>query len=80
MDKRGPIRVRTAIKELGIDTVQRVRHGKAINYYEDWFDSGWEAIKKGLAILLNSEKDGRLILEGAGSPVEVNLQHKDLTK
>ena len=52
---------------------------KAINYYEDWFDAGWEAIKKGLAILLSSEKDGRLILEGAGSPVEVNLIHKDLT-
>ena len=52
---------------------------KAINYYEDWFDSGWEAIKKGLAILLKSKADGRLILEGAGSPVEVNLQHKDLT-
>ncbi|WP_413684015.1 cobyric acid synthase [Prochlorococcus sp. MIT 1011] len=50
---------------------------KAINYYEDWFESGWEAIKKGLAILL--KKNGRLILEGAGSPVEVNLQHKDLT-
>ncbi len=52
---------------------------KAINYYEDWFDSGWEAIKKGLAILSKSKKEGRLILEGAGSPVEVNLQHKDLT-
>ncbi len=52
---------------------------KAINYYEDWFDSGWEAIKKGLEVLLNSQQHGRLILEGAGSPVEVNLQHKDLT-
>jgi len=52
---------------------------KAINYYSDWFDSGWEAIKEGLKILLNSEQDGRLILEGAGSPVEVNLKHKDLT-
>ena len=52
---------------------------KAINYYEDWFNSGWEAIKKGLKILLNSDQDGRFILEGAGSPVEVNLQHKDLT-
>ncbi len=52
---------------------------KAINYYKDWFNSGWEAIKKGLTILINKEQDGRLILEGAGSPVEVNLQHKDLT-
>ena len=52
---------------------------KAINYYEDWFDSGWEAIKKGLKILLNNQEDGKLILEGAGSPVEINLQHKDLT-
>ena len=52
---------------------------KALNYYEDWFNSGWEAIKKGLKILLNNEQDGRFILEGAGSPVEVNLQHKDLT-
>ena len=56
-----------------------VGNSKAINYYEDWFNSGWEAIKKGLKILLNREKNGRLILEGAGSPVEVNLQHKDLT-
>ena len=31
---------------------------KAINYYEDWFNSGWEAIKKGLKKLNHSlEKD-----------------------
>jgi adenosylcobyric acid synthase len=52
---------------------------KAINYYEDWFDSGWESIKEGIEILINNREDGRLILEGAGSPVEVNLQHRDLT-
>tara|TARA_B100000700_G_scaffold112557_1_gene126566 strand:+ start:1500 stop:3008 length:1509 start_codon:yes stop_codon:yes gene_type:complete len=56
-----------------------VGNTKAINYYEDWFDSGWVAIKTGLEILLKSEQNGRFILEGAGSPVEVNLQHKDLT-
>ena len=52
---------------------------KAINYYEDWFESGWKAIKYGIKELLNIERDGRLVLEGAGSPVEINLQHKDLT-
>ena len=52
---------------------------KAINYYEDWFDLGWEAIKTALATLISKQKEGRLILEGAGSPVEVNLLHRDLT-
>ncbi|MBW3042378.1 cobyric acid synthase [Prochlorococcus marinus] len=72
------------LKPKGDCTSEVIHLGKsvgttqAINYYEDWFNSGWEAIKKGLTELLNN-KDGRLILEGAGSPVEVNLQHKDLT-
>ena len=73
------------LKPMG-DSISEVIHlgksvgsSKAINYYEDWFHSGWEAIKKGITIILDYEKDGRLILEGAGSPVEVNLQHKDLT-
>ena len=73
------------LKPKGDCTSEVIHLGKsvgtstAINYYEDWFNSGWEAILKGLKVLLNKEKDGRLILEGAGSPVEVNLQHKDLT-
>ncbi len=52
---------------------------QAINYYEDWFYSGWAAIKEGLKKLLEINQEGRLVLEGAGSPVEINLQHKDLT-
>ncbi len=58
---------------------QSVGTTKAINYYEDWFNSGWEAIKSGLKTLLEINQEGRLVLEGAGSPVEINLQHKDLT-
>ena len=73
------------LKPKGDCTSEVIHLGKsvgscnALNYYEDWFNPGWEAIKKGLKILLDSENNGRLILEGAGSPVEVNLQHKDLT-
>ena len=73
------------LKPKGDCTSEVIHLGKivgtstAINYYEEWFNPGWEAIKKGLKILLNSEQDARLIVEGAGSPVEVNLIHKDLT-
>tara|TARA_Y100001968_G_C19398258_1_gene739545 strand:- start:330 stop:1844 length:1515 start_codon:yes stop_codon:yes gene_type:complete len=58
---------------------QSVGSTKAINYYEDWFDSGWEAIKEGIRRLTQINQNGILVLEGAGSPVEINLQHKDLT-
>ncbi len=52
---------------------------EAHNYYQDWFDPGWKVIQKGLNELLETFKNGRLILEGAGSPVEMNLQYRDLT-
>ncbi len=52
---------------------------KAATYYEEWFLSGWNAIKHGLTELNSVNNFTRLVLEGAGSPVEVNLQHRDLT-
>ena len=52
---------------------------RAEHYYRDWFDSGWAAIRQGLEELQANHPGGRLVLEGAGSPVEVNLQARDLT-
>ena len=52
---------------------------RAEHYYRDWFRPGWAAIRQGLAVLQHDHPDGRLVLEGAGSPVEVNLQPRDLT-
>ncbi len=52
---------------------------KAKDYYQQWFLPGWEAIQTALKKLRESFPNGRLVLEGAGSPVEMNLQHRDLT-
>ena len=51
----------------------------AKNYYKDWFIPGWEVIKKSLKSIYRENPDYRLIIEGAGSPVEMNLIHRDLT-
>jgi len=51
----------------------------AKNYYQNWFDPGWDAIKKAIKIILDEDPNQRLIIEGAGSPVEMNLIHRDLT-
>ncbi len=56
-----------------------VGRARAEHYYRDWFRPGWNAIRQGLADLHTAHPDGRLVLEGAGSPVEVNLQPRDLT-
>ena len=52
---------------------------RAEHYYRDWFRPGWQAIRRGLTELQQRWPEGRLVLEGAGSPVEVNLQRRDLT-
>ena len=68
------------------DSTSEVIHGgrsvglaRAEHYYRDWFRPGWQAIREGLHAMQQKWPHGRLVLEGAGSPVEVNLQRRDLT-
>ncbi|MDJ0736169.1 MAG: cobyric acid synthase CobQ [Nostocaceae cyanobacterium] len=49
----------------------------AADYYEQYFDLGWKAIEESLNHL-GTEFDV-LVCEGAGSPAEINLKHRDLT-
>ena len=58
-------------KSMGITTAK--------SYYKDWFIPGWEVIKKSLNLIYKRNPNCRLIIEGAGSPVEMNLIHRDLT-
>lgn len=73
------------LKPQGDSTSEVIHLGNSVgtcraeHYYQDWFDSGWAAIRRGLKDLQASHPEGRLVLEGAGSPVEVNLQARDLT-
>tara|TARA_Y100001968_G_C19440490_1_gene762259 strand:- start:919 stop:2406 length:1488 start_codon:yes stop_codon:yes gene_type:complete len=73
------------LKPKGNETSEVIHLGKKVGtskaalYYEEWIEPGWSAIQKGLSELKRLYKNGRFILEGAGSPVEVNLKHRDLT-
>ena len=73
------------LKPRGDSTSEVIHLGKSVgtaraeHYYRDWFQPGWRAIRRGLERLTQHWPDGRLVLEGAGSPVEVNLQRRDLT-
>ena len=73
------------LKPRGDSSSEVIHNGRSVgtaqaeHYYRDWFKPGWQAIRGGLDALQQHWPQGRLVLEGAGSPVEVNLQHRDLT-
>jgi len=73
------------LKPQGNSISEVIHLGKSIgitnakNYYHDWFVPGWEVIKKSLSSIYKKSPNCRLIIEGAGSPVEMNLIHRDLT-
>jgi adenosylcobyric acid synthase len=71
------------LKPQGDMTSQVILNGQAVgrtmaaDYYKDYFERGWEAIKTALAQL--QSKFEVIVCEGAGSPAEINLKHRDLT-
>ena len=73
------------LKPQGNSTSEVIHLGKsrgnttAKDYYKDWFIPGWEVIKKSIKKIYQKNQNCRLIIEGAGSPVEMNLIHRDLT-
>ncbi len=71
------------LKPQGNMTSQVILKGQAIGlttateYYEKYFDLGWQAITTSLKRL--AMEFDLLVCEGAGSPAEINLKHRDLT-
>jgi adenosylcobyric acid synthase len=71
------------LKPQGDMTSQVIIKGKpvgkvsAADYYEQYFELGWRSIEESLQYL-QTEFD-LIISEGAGSPAEINLKHRDLT-
>lgn len=71
------------LKPQGDMTSQIILKGRvagrvsAVEYYERFFDVGWQAIEESLQRL--GEEYDLIVCEGAGSPAEINLKHRDLT-
>ncbi|MFO5492502.1 MAG: cobyric acid synthase CobQ [Cuspidothrix sp.] len=71
------------LKPQGDMTSQVILKGKAVgkvsatDYYRDYFEIGWQTIQECLQSL-STEFDA-IVCEGAGSPAEINLKHRDLT-
>jgi adenosylcobyric acid synthase len=56
---------------------EAVGRTQAADYYRDYFDRGWAAITDCLDQL--ALEFDYIVCEGAGSPAEINLKHRDLT-
>ncbi len=71
------------LKPQGDMTSQVILRGRPVgrisaqDYYEKFFETGWQAVQDSLARL--EQEFDFLVCEGAGSPVEMNLKHRDLT-
>ncbi len=71
------------LKPLGNFTSQVILNGRVVgtyaaaDYYRQVFEPGWRAVTGALARL--SQNHDWIVAEGAGSPAEVNLHHRDLT-
>lgn len=71
------------LKPQGNMTSQVIILGKAVgittaaSYYQDYFQRGWQTITESLEKLAIS--NDIVVCEGAGSPAEINLKHRDLT-
>ncbi|NJN31759.1 MAG: cobyric acid synthase CobQ [Synechococcales cyanobacterium RM1_1_8] len=71
------------LKPQGDMTSQVIMGGRSVgnvtaqDYYDRYFQPGWQVIEESLR-RLGSEFDV-VVCEGAGSPAEINLKHRDLT-
>lgn len=71
------------LKPQGNTTSQVIMQGQVVGtttaaeYYEKYFEQGWQVIEDSLDKL--SREFDILVCEGAGSPAEINLKHRDLT-
>jgi adenosylcobyric acid synthase len=71
------------LKPQGDMTSQVILKGKAVgtvtaaDYYQEYFELGWQTIQECLKYL--STEFDTIVCEGAGSPAEINLKHRDLT-
>ncbi|MDX2097967.1 MAG: cobyric acid synthase CobQ [Leptolyngbyaceae cyanobacterium bins.59] len=71
------------LKPQGDMTSQVIMKGRVVgkvgaaDYYQQFFEPGWQAITESLNRL--GDEFDLLVCEGAGSPAEINLKHKDLT-